>query len=317
MAGLFRPVPIGVDLGSSSIKVIGLKGKKITLAAFVDISPSEREDEVLLTNRLYNFFKDIGIQGKEAVVHIPGNISFIRTISLPLMPKSELKEAVKWEIKRQLPYAPEEAVYDYVAKEMQDGIIVTFAAAERNNIQRYIFPFKEAKLNVTAVDINPLCIIRALPIKSAGNTILIDIGAKSMEIDIVKAGALRLTRSVDIGGENIKNQMLNAGLSEEDAENILLEGPVEKMQDILDQLLKEVFRSIDYYKATFKEKTFAEVILTGGVAISHTVKNYFSQMFDVPVSVPNPFDSFSIKDEKLRPLGPRFSVAIGLARRAS
>lgn len=314
---IFKPSPIGVDLGSGSIKVIGLKGKKISLAAFIDITPAERDDEVLLTNRLHNFFKDIGIQGKEAVVHIPGSISFIRTVSLPMMPKGELKEAVKWEIKRQIPYSPEDAVYDYVATEGTDGIIVTFAAAERKNVQKYIFPFKEAKLNVIAVDINPLCIIRALPVKNAGNTIILDIGAKSMEIDIVKAGSLRLTRSVDIGGENIKNQLLNAGLSETDAENILLEGPIEKMQDIMDLLLKEVFRSIDYYKATFKEKTFAEVILTGGVAISHTVKNYFSQMFDIPVSVPNPFEIFSIKDEKLRPLGPRFSVAVGLARRAS
>jgi len=59
------------------------------------------------------------------------------------------------------------------------------------------------------------------------------------------------------------------------------------------------------------------VVLTGGVAINHAVRDYFSQMLDIPVVVPNPFDNFIMKDESLRPLGPRFSVAIGLAKRAA
>lgn len=316
MSGLFRPAPLGVDLGSSSVKVIGLKAKKISIAAFMDIPSSEREDETLLTNRLHNFFKELHILGKEAVVHIPGTLSFIRTISLPPMPKSELKEAVRWEIKRQLPYPTEEAVYDYIAMEIGDGIVVTFASAERKNIQRHIFPFKEAGLNVIAVDVNPLCLIRALPLPGADNIIVLDIGAKNMEIDIIKSGALRLTRTIEMGGEHIKSQLIDGGFSEE-AEDIMMEGPAERMKEILDQFLKEIFRSIDYYKATFKEKTFSEVILTGGVAINNAVRDYFSHMFDMPVSVPNPFDSLIMKDETLRPLGPRFSVAIGLARRAA
>ncbi|TAL23771.1 MAG: hypothetical protein EPN94_08810 [Nitrospirae bacterium] len=317
MLGLFRPAPLGVDLGSGSLKVIELKAKKISIAAFVDIPPSEKEDETLLINRLHGFFKELNILGREAAVHAPGNLSFIRTISLPPMPKSELKEAVKWEIKRQLPYSPEEAVYDYVATEVADGIVVTFASVERENIQRYLFPFKEAGLNVVAVDAAPLCLIRILPVQDSGNIILLDIGSRNMEINIIRSGSLRLTRTVEMGGEHIKSHLLNEGFSEEEAADILIGGPAEKMKEILNQFLKEIFRSTDYYKATFKEKTFSGVILTGGVAINNAVRDYFSHVFDVPVAVPNPFDSLIMKDESLRPLGPRFSLAIGLARRSA
>ncbi|MEK6580997.1 MAG: type IV pilus assembly protein PilM [Nitrospirota bacterium] len=324
MLGLFRPAPLGVDLGSGSLKVIELKAKKISIAAFIDIPPSEREvvdstlrEETLLVNRLRSFFKELNILGREAAVQVPGNLSFIRTITLPPMPKSELKEAVKWEIKRQLPYPPEEAVYDYVATEIADGIAVTFASVERKNIHRHLFPFKEAGLNVVAVDANPLCLIRTLPVHSSGNVIVLDIGSRNMEINIVKSGSLRLTRSVEMGGEHIKSHLLNEGFSEAEATDILMGGPAEKMKEILNQFLKEIFRSIDYYKATFKEKTFSEVILTGGVAINNAARDYFSHMFDIPVSVPNPFDNLIMKNEGLRPLGPRFSVAIGLARRAA
>ncbi len=317
MFGLFRHAPLGVDLGSGSVKIIGLKAKKISFAAFLDLPSSERDDETLLINKLSDFLKELNVVGKCAVIHIPGILSFIRTVTLPLMPKSELKEAVKWEIKRQLPYPPEEAVYDYVAKEAHDGIVVTFASAERKTVQQHIFPFREAGLNVIAVDVSPLCLLRALPLSVSGNIVVLDIGSRNMEINVIKSGALRLTRTVDIGGEHIKSYLLREGFSEKEADDVIMEGPAEKIKEILEQLLKEVMRSLDYYKATFKEKAFSEVVLTGGVAINRAVRDYFSRMFDIPVSVPNPFDSFSIKDEQLRPIGPRFSVAIGLARRAA
>lgn len=317
MFGLFKPAPLGVDLGTGSVKVIGLNGKKISLAAFMDIHSSDWEEEALLINRLKNFFKEINIDDKDAVVHMPGHLSFVRTINLPPMPKGELKEAVKWEIKRQLPYPKEEAVYDYIAAPVADGIVVTFAAAERKNVQRYISPFKEAGIKVVAVDVNPLCLIRALPLHGAGNIIVLDIGARSMEIDIMRSESVRLTRTVELGGEQIKNQLISEGFSEGEIDDIMMNGPAERMKEALNQLLREIFLSIDYYKATFKEKVFSEVILTGGVAINHAVRDYFSQMLDIPVSVPNPFDNLIMKDESLRPLGPRFSVAIGLAKRAA
>lgn len=317
MFGLFRPAPLGVDLGTGSVKVVGLNGKKISLAAFMDIPFSDWKDDSLLIGRLKNFFKEININGKAAVVHIPGHLSFVRTINLPPMPKGELKEAVKWEIKRQLPYPQEEAVYDYIAAPAADGIVVTFASAERKNVQRYISPFKEAGLKVVAVDVNPLCLIRALPLRGSGNIIVLDIGARSMEIDIMRSESVRLTRTVELGGEQIKNQLISEGFSEGEIDDVMMNGPAERMKEGLNQFLREIFLSIDYYKATFKEKVFSEVILTGGVAINHAVRDYFSQMLDITVGVPNPFDNLIMKDESLRPLGPRFSVAIGLAKRAS
>jgi type IV pilus assembly protein PilM len=248
---------------------------------------------------------------------MPGHLSFVRTINLPPMPKGELKEAVKWEIKRQMPYPQEEAVYDYIAAPVADGIVVTFASAERKNVQRYISPFKGAGLKVVAVDVNPLCLIRALPLHGSGNIIVLDIGARSMEIDIMRSESVRLTRTVEMGGEQIKNQLISEGFPEGEIDDIMMNGPAERMKEVLNQFLREIFLSIDYYKATFKEKVFSEVILTGGVAINHAVRDYFSQMLDIPVSVPNPFDNLVMQDESLRPLGPRFSVAIGLAKRAS
>jgi Tfp pilus assembly PilM family ATPase len=45
------------------------------------------------------------------------------------------------------------------------------------------------------------------------------------------------------------------------------------------------------------------------------VRDYFSQGFGLPVSVVDPFKDFRLSDEAIRPLGPLFSIAVGLARR--
>lgn len=316
MINLFRSAPVGIDLGSGYIKVVRISGNKVALAAFLEIPASERDDETLLTGKLNNFFKELNIAGSKAVVHISGAMSFIRTVNLPPMTKGELKEAVKWEIKRQLPYPVEDAVYDYITQETPDGITVTFASAERNSIEQYLHIFRKSGLDVIAVDVNSLSIMRALQIKSPGNIILIDIGHTETEINIIKAGVLRITRTVEMGSKFIKTQLIQSGLSDEDAEKITREGSEEKLKDILDQFLKEILRSVDYYKANFKEKTFAEVILTGGVSINPAVRDYFSHTFDIGVSVPNPFEGLAMKDPGLISLGPMFSVAAGLARRS-
>ena len=52
-----------------------------------------------------------------------------------------------------------------------------------------------------AVDVNPLCLIRALPLYGSGNIIVLDIGARNMEIDIMRSESVRLTGTVDLGGE--------------------------------------------------------------------------------------------------------------------
>lgn len=314
-SGIVRSSLLGVDLGSSSIKIVGLSGKKVSVAAFLDISSKERDDEIQLINRLRDFFSTLNIIGREAAIHIPGTLSFVRTINLPLMPPGELKEAVRWEIKRHLPYPVEEAVFDYVADEIPDGIAVTFASAERKDVQAYIFPFKESGLNVVAIDISPLALIRALKPQEQGNIVLLDIGARNMEINIIKGSILRLTRTVEMGGEDIINYLIEEGTSQEESLRILINGHSDKMRDILNQLLREVSRSMDYYKANFKERSFSGLMLTGGVSLNPHIKEYFSQVLNIPVSVPNPFNGFYLKDESVRAFGPRFSIAVGLARR--
>ncbi len=233
------------------------------------------------------------------------------------MPDSELKEAIRWEIKRQIPYSEEDAIFDYISQEVTDGIAATFAAVERKNVEKYVSVLKEAGLKVMAVDVSPLALMRALGPEDRNNVLLIDLGAKHLEINIIRVGVLRLTRTVEMGGELIINYLIGQGISHEEADKMLMNASSDVIKEPLDQILREVIRSIDYYKANFKEKIFSGIMLTGGLSLNSNINEYLSRSLNLPLSVPNPFEGFALSDESIRMLGSRFSLAMGLARRSA
>jgi Tfp pilus assembly PilM family ATPase len=113
----------------------------------------------------------------------------------------------------------------------------------------------------------------------------------------------------------MKGRLVLEGLSEEEAEKVLREGSREQLSGPLSDISLEVSRSIDFYKANFKEKAIAEIILAGGVSLNPGVRDFFSEAFGLPVTVPDPFKDLHLADEGMRPLGPLFAIAAGLARR--
>jgi type IV pilus assembly protein PilM len=286
-------------------------------AALQEILPAERAEEAALIARMKSFFADAGVAGREAVIAVPGVHAFVRTVSFPVMPDAELREAVRWEIKRQIPYAEDEAVTDFISSQSSEGITVTFAAIEKKIVQKQLSLFREAGLKVIAVDISSLALIRAFSIGDPGSVVVIDIGSVSMEISIIKGGMLRLTRTVEMGTALIVNALIGAGIGHEEAERMLRTSLQEEVKEPLNQLLREVSRSLDYYKANFKEKGFSSVLLTGGIGRNPRVREYMEGVLHIQVSVPDPFAGLGLKDESVRELGPRFSLAAGLARRGA
>jgi type IV pilus assembly protein PilM len=312
----FFKSPLGVDFGTSSLKIIQMQGKTVKIAAIVDLEEN-RHDPDALGRQLDAFIMSLGLRGKRAVVNTPGSHTFIRTVMFPRMPGKELKEALMWEVKRQVPYPLEDAVLDYVTTESGNQVAVTFAACEKRYAEGYIEPLRVAGLEVAAVDINPLCIMRTLKTSTAGNVVVVDIGAMSTEIHIIKNGVLRITRTVGTGGDRIRKRLELDGMSETESQRQLKEGSQETLSAPLSELSLEIFRSIDYYKVNFKETNIAEIILTGGPSINPAVKGFFADTFGLPVGVNDPFAGLKLSDEGMRPLGPLFSVAVGLARRGS
>src|SRR4030042_721665 len=109
---------IGLDIGSHSIKLVGLKmtskGSFLTCVGIKEIPPGkDKEDVNTVSEILRTLVGEVGLKTKKVNLTVSGSGVNIQRISVPFMPKAELKEAVRWAIKEHLPFPVETAQIDF------------------------------------------------------------------------------------------------------------------------------------------------------------------------------------------------------------
>lgn len=210
--------------------------------------------------------------------------------------------------------------------------LVTGAA--KTFIQKYIEIFKTAKLDLQAIDTESLALIRALVGKDKGAIMIIDMGAKRTNIVIVEKGIPFVSRSINIGGNTVTNHMMNQmKMSEDEAERVKrdlgreaypesgLAGGLPKLLEVVVlPLVNEIRYAFQLYAnmELAQMKKVEKIILTGGSSHLPRIPEYLAETLDMNVyrgdpwaRVVYPKDLSSVLEE----IGPRMSVAVGLAMR--
>ncbi|MCI0529479.1 MAG: pilus assembly protein PilM, partial [Nitrospira sp.] len=93
---------------------------------------------------------------------------------------------------------------------------------------------------------------------------------------------------------------------------------LEVLKEALNRLVLEVQRSLDYYRAQFREEAVNKMILMGGTPLMLGFSDYFSSYFEAKVEVDDPFAEIICRNAafgNFRTMAPRFSSSIGLALR--
>jgi len=116
---------VGVDIGSSSIKVIQLRKEKeqAVLETYGELAAGPysgveagkvvRLPEDKITSMLKDLFKEAGVNAKTAVVSIPLKGSFLTTIKLPRIAGQEMSEMIKFEARKYIPVSLDEVELDW------------------------------------------------------------------------------------------------------------------------------------------------------------------------------------------------------------
>ena len=167
--------------------------------------------------------------------------------------------------------------------------------------------------------------------------VLADIGASTININILKGGVSTFTRDITMGGnhftEEIQKQL---NVSYEEAESLKLGGdlgaPSETTEAVIPQevggiiwsvsetMAIETQRSLDFFSATATDDKIHKVFLTGGSAKVPGLTNVVESKLGVPTEVANPFRSIEIDERKfnaahITDVAPAAAVAMGLAMR--
>jgi type IV pilus assembly protein PilM len=282
------------------------------------VSQSWSRDEI--SAFIQNSLKTLGIRTSEVVSEVTGPWTVARHLTVRDLPEDEMREAIRWGAKAEFPFSLEEAIIDFHKLQVfnnQEGIPeaeVISAAATRQVVEEQTALLKQAGLRPTVLSIPPFDLMQAYRITQAppwsGTEVLIEIGHKNTRIILLKDGNLKFSREFSVAGEAFTQALVGtydlAGQSlevdEPLAEKIKIKsGLLEKWQDdqaveripqeeiqkrlgpVMDRILLECERSVNYYKTEFKEYEIKRILLTGGGSLLTGLSAALENNLEIPV----------------------------------
>ena len=156
---------IGLDLGSSAVKVtqVKKKGSGFQLLNFgiEPIPPDTIVDGAILNHSgvvdaVRALFDRLKIKQKEVALAISGNALIIKKIFVPAMTPDELEEQVPWEAEHHIPFNRNDVEIDYQAlggKNAQGQMELLLVAAKKEVVADYAAVAREASLTPVVVDV--------------------------------------------------------------------------------------------------------------------------------------------------------------------
>lgn len=211
--------PIGVDLGTHSVKLVQLRardGRYDVIAAGEtllgdDLPDAPAQRHTAITERIRVAFEEGGFVGRRAVSALPVSDVQYKNLRLPMMPPNELPEAIRWEAAERLNLATDDAeIRYYDAGEVRQGEEVRreiiLMAAATGVIDGHLQLLLDVGLQPLAIDAAPGALARLLathqPGKSADDAdVLLDVGYHSSKAIIARHGRVIFFKLIDIGGE--------------------------------------------------------------------------------------------------------------------
>jgi type IV pilus assembly protein PilM len=345
---------VGIDLGHHTIKVVQLDrhagGWKVTKSGLIPTPPESLKDGVVvdpvaISQAIRQVIKEAHITATAAHIAVAGASVVVRTVRIPKMPEATLRKSIKFEASRYVPSTVEDNYIEFeivgFADETQMDVIIV--AAPKEVVESRIQACEDAGLEVESVDIEPFAMYRSLIEAdldhdwSSSTIALVDVGSTMTNMSVIQRGAFSMTRAIPNGGHILTEALKSYfKLSEEDAENgksqldvtDLLDAekpkenpPLRVIQPHLDDLVRELRRSLNYYQSqlgdTSEDKQVSLLLLTGGGAKLPGLQTYIEQKLGVKTLALNVFDNprYSYANPGSAEHAHNLSVASGLAMR--
>ena len=336
---------VGVDIGSSSVKVCEIKEGRKGARSLVRFGYHPLPSQSIVDGHIMN--SGAVVEGLEKLFHkarrkdvamrISGHSVIIKKITMPLMTLDELKEQISWEAEQHIPFDVADVELDYqVLRQRPDEgqMDVLLVAAKKEEIQDLVNLAAEAKLKPRVIDLDAFtvqnCFEAAYGAPELGQTtVLLHVGASLTTINILADGSTAFTRDIANGGNAITEEIQRQlSISQEEAEaykcgsggGIVPQEVPRIIQEVVESLAGEIQRSLDFYLATSGDREIARVVLSGGAANMELLKDAISNRSRSTVEVMDPLkvaaaDSKTLGIAELEGRGPAAAVAFGLALR--
>lgn len=343
------PSSFGLDLSDLSIKAVLLDrtGNQDSIVSFGSVPlpmGSVVDGEIMepeaVKNAITKLLKESGpkkIKTRKVICSLPETKAFLRVIPLPAMEKSEVKEAIKWEIEANIPLTLDQVYYDWQVLDLnltqeKGKMNVLVVAVARSSVDQFQAVLESAGLEVIGLETESIAQARSLlPENDEKNTTLIvDIGDRRTSFFISVGATPCFTSSVPLSSQMITDAIsksLNIPFAEAEKLKIMqglgslaMKSPVLKaVAPVLQNILEEIEKSIDFYLSNlhYSDK-IDSIIFCGGGANMQGLLPYFSRSLGRPIEFGNPWVNVHLGKQLPiieRKRAVQYSTAIGLALR--
>ncbi len=335
---------LGIDIGDSSLKMVELKKKnrRIYLSNYAfsenvsEVNFMKVDDANYLARAINKVRTEAGITAKKVTASLPTFAVFSSIISVNNVDKKNMAEAVNEEAKKVIPLPLDEMTLDWKIIPDQNGKIQTkgnlqvfLTGSPKKLVRKYIDIFKAAKLELASLETETFSLVRSLVGDDKSTVMIVEIGANSTDLFIVKESIPVLNRSLAVCASTVTRILAEKlGLSFAQAEQFKFDLSVtlnadttEELPQLLIKTLEPIVTEMEYMLEFFQSQnkgSVEKIILSGGGALLLNLADYLSKRLNIKVIIGDPWNRVRYPEE-LRPVlsevGPRLAVAIGLAMR--
>ena len=339
---------IGVDVGTSSIKVVQLAEKKgsavletygeIALGPYAEaevgqaVNPPAEKAGAALTDLM----REANVTSHLGGVAVPLSASLISLITLPTANQNDIAAMVPIEARKYIPVPVAEVSLDwFVIPEAEAQFLsasgrtrspnstdVLLVAIHNSALSRFDAILKAASVTPRFFEIEPFSMARSAYEHSTQPTMVIDFGASGTRIYIIEFGVIDVSHTINKGGQDITHALAKSlNITFTEAEKKKREGgaiDTEAGSSTLNYIFSEAKRIYLTYQRK-EGKAISQVVLVGGGSLLPGVVDMAKKEFDAPITIGNPFERVQTPafiSDVLTNVGPSFTTAIGLALRA-
>ncbi|HVR40768.1 MAG TPA: type IV pilus assembly protein PilM [Thermoanaerobaculia bacterium] len=337
---------VGLDIGSSAVKLVELKDKKGGAYQLVKLGAERLSPEAIVDGSIMDssmvvetiqkLNTDQSVKNSNYATSLSGHSVIIKKITLPAMSPEELAESIQWEAEQYIPFDINDVNLDYVPLNVGggDNVDVILVAVKKEKINDYTSVISQTGKVAMLVDVDAFalqnCYETNYDIEDGKVLALVNIGASVTNVNVLSGAVSLFWRDITFGGNQYTDAIQRElSLSFEQAEELKRGRPVGDytiqqvipiLNSVSEDFAGELRKTLDFFTATSGAERVDEIVLAGGGSGVLNLDAILRDKFGIPVSIMDPFRKITVDESQFNPeelaeIAPSMAIAVGLAIR--
>ncbi|HKS95376.1 MAG TPA: type IV pilus assembly protein PilM, partial [Terriglobia bacterium] len=281
------------------------------------------KDGAAVAQAVHALFADHHITASNVATSVSGHSVLVKRITVAGESPGQLADAIAEAAEQALQLDLDEVRWDYHVLGPAPGRAaydVMLVAAKRDKLASYADVVEQAGKHAVVVDTDVFALENAFEMSYQPPrdqvVALVDIGASTTHINIVRNGVPLFTRDLSTGAASL-SEAFKTGPEPSAAG---AEARAAERRASLEPLFQEIHKTFDFFKQTGAAGGVQHLYVAGGIASVPELAGILEEQLGIPTEVMNPFQRVTFHngpwgEDEIRQLAPRLGVAMGLALR--